>query len=77
MKINAFQAMMLMFCLIFGMSACSAPPEPFEYQPENELKPGPGLFSGEKGEFTIIRSPQKTDLKEDAPRKFRKGEEQE
>ena len=29
--------------------------EPYAYVPENELKPGPGLFSGEDGEFHLIK----------------------
>lgn len=32
--------------------------EPYQYQPDNELKPGPGLFSGEDGEFNLIGSPR-------------------
>ena len=66
-----------MFGLIFGMAACSASPEPFDYQPDNELKPGPGLFSGEKGGFIIFRSPEMTDPEEDLPRKVQKGDKQE
>lgn len=38
-------------CLFLG--SCATPPEPFTYTPDNELKPGPGLFSGEDGVFTI------------------------
>jgi len=26
----------------------------YTYEPENEIKPGPGLFSGKDGEFTVI-----------------------
>ena len=46
--------------LLFGMvvlNGCSTVPKPFEYQPDNELKKGPGLFSGEEGKFTIYRRP--------------------
>jgi hypothetical protein len=39
--------------LAFVIGACATAPEPFEYHPENELKPGPGLLSGEDGVFTI------------------------
>jgi hypothetical protein len=74
MKINSYKALLLIFCLILGMVACSASPEHFEYQPENESKPGPGLFSGEKGEFIIFRSPERTDLEEDPTRELQKGE---
>jgi hypothetical protein len=77
MKINTYRTILLMFCLIFGMAACSASPQPFEYQPDNELKPGPGLFSGEKGEFVIFRRPEKKDPEEDPARKLQKGDIQE
>jgi len=40
----------LSVALIVG---CATAPEPFEYEPDNELKPGPGLFSGEDGAFTV------------------------
>lgn len=33
--------------------ACADPPKPFVYESDRELKPGPGLFSGEDGVFTI------------------------
>jgi hypothetical protein len=33
--------------------ACAGPPKPFVYETNRELKPGPGLFSGEDGVFTI------------------------
>ena len=39
--------LMLLFC------ACATPPEPYEYVPDNEIKPGPGLFTGEEGSLTI------------------------
>jgi len=29
----------------------------FNYQPDHDLKPGPGLFSGKTGEFQIIGKP--------------------
>jgi hypothetical protein len=41
--------------LVIG--ACATSPEPFEYQPENELKSGPGLFSGDDGVFTLYGKP--------------------
>ena len=46
--------------LILGMivsSGCSTAPKPFEYQSDNELKKGAGLFSGKEGKFTIYRRP--------------------
>jgi hypothetical protein len=36
---------------------CATPPEPFHYQPDNELKPGPGLFTGKEGAYTIYGRP--------------------
>jgi hypothetical protein len=42
-------------CLLFG--GCATPPEPFDYQADNELKPGPGLITGEEGAFTIYGEP--------------------
>jgi hypothetical protein len=41
--------------LILG--ACATTPEPFAYHPDNELKPGPGLFSGDDGVFTLYGKP--------------------
>jgi len=39
------------------LSGCTG--EPYTYESDHELKPGPGLFSGKDGEFTIISSPEK------------------
>jgi hypothetical protein len=35
------------------LTACAA--EPFDYTPADEIPPGPGLLSGEDGEFVIYR----------------------
>ena len=43
--------------LLTVLCGCAVSPEPYEYQADNELKPGPGLFSGEDGVFTIYRKP--------------------
>jgi hypothetical protein len=40
--------------LAIATGGCASAPEPFDYQQENELKPGPGLFSGDDGEFTLF-----------------------
>ncbi len=48
------QAGVLCACLL--LAGCGG--EPYTYQPDHELKPGPGLFSGEDGEFTLIGSPK-------------------
>ena len=36
-----------------GLAACAG--EPFDYVPGDAIRPGPGLFSGEDGEFVIYR----------------------
>jgi hypothetical protein len=41
--------------LMVGLNSCSTSPKPFEYESHRELKPGPGLFSGEDGSFTIYQ----------------------
>ena len=47
---------MYRFCLLLvaaiGVSGC-AEYEPLEYTPTSEIRPGPGLFTGEKGAFYI------------------------
>jgi len=42
----------VIFCLL--LAGCGG--EPFNYEPAHELKPGPGIFSGKDGEFTLIGS---------------------
>jgi hypothetical protein len=37
------------------LAACATSPEPFEYQSDNELKPGAGSLTGEEGVWTIMR----------------------
>lgn len=44
-----------MLSLLLLSGGCGG--EPYTYVPENELKPGPGLFSGEEGEFILINAP--------------------
>lgn len=39
------------------LAACASSTEPFEYQQNNELKPGPGLLTGEEGVYTIYGPP--------------------
>jgi hypothetical protein len=39
------------------VAACAHAPEPFDYQSERELKPGPGLFTGKEGMWTIVGPP--------------------
>lgn len=45
----------ILLSLLLVSGGCGG--EPYTYVPENELKPGPGLFSGEDGEFTLIHTP--------------------
>jgi hypothetical protein len=37
------------------MAGCAASPQPFEYHDDRDEKPGPGLFSGDRGGFVIHR----------------------
>ena len=39
---------------LLGAGGC-AHVEPYEFQPTDEIPAGPGLFSGEDGEFVILR----------------------
>lgn len=43
--------------LSVGLLLAGCGGEPYTYVPEHELKPGPGLVTGEDGEFTIIETP--------------------
>lgn len=38
------------------LSGCGG--EDWSYQTDRELKPGPGVFSGEDGEFNLIGQPK-------------------
>jgi hypothetical protein len=38
-----------------GLASCATAPEPFEYHPDTEVKPGRGVFTGEEGTLTIYR----------------------
>ena len=51
-------------CLLACQLLAGCGGEPYAYQPDHELKPGPGLFSGEDGEFTLIGSPKKQEGRE-------------
>jgi len=43
--------------LIAGLAGCASSPQPFVYHDNRDEKPGPGLFSGEKGGFIIYGEP--------------------
>ncbi|MDJ0809377.1 MAG: hypothetical protein QNJ48_04970 [Desulfobacterales bacterium] len=52
-KLNSLiLAAVLAVALVLGACAHS---EPFEYESYNEVKPGRGVFTGEKGTWTIFR----------------------
>ena len=46
--------MMMAAALMVG---CAASSQPFDYHDDRDEKPGPGLFSGEKGGFVIYGGP--------------------
>ena len=50
-----FQKMLAAGALAATLAACSNV-EPMSYTPISEIPPGPGLFSGEDGVFTIYDS---------------------
>jgi hypothetical protein len=45
--------------LIVCLLLCGCGGEPYSYEPNHELKTGPGLFSGEDGEFKILEQKKK------------------
>ena len=49
---------------LWFLAGCATPPEPFEYQQSNELKPGPGIFTGEEGVYTIYGPPSESAVNE-------------
>ena len=53
-RITILRAVMLLICLL--LSGCGG--EEYTYQPDHDLKPGPGLLSGKEGEFTLIGTPR-------------------
>jgi len=55
------QAVIMAACLI--LNGCGG--DDWTYQSDRQLKPGPGIFSGEDGEFNIIGSPKKKENPEE------------
>lgn len=55
MKMNWI--VLLAVALIAGLAGCASSPESFVYHDDRDKKPGPGLFSGEKGGFIIYGEP--------------------
>ncbi len=50
--------------LAAGLTLAGCGGEPYTYEPAHELKPGPGLVTGEAGELTIIGSTSSTEQQE-------------
>ena len=66
-KIKEIWLLLMILSAVF-LSACATAQKPFVYEPDpelkngpGELKKGPGLFSGEAGAFTIYRKPARAD----------------
>jgi hypothetical protein len=49
------------------LAGCASSPAPFEYEQNNELKPGPGLLTGEEGVYTIYGEPGPAKKEEPVP----------
>ena len=59
-----FKRLLVCGALAGMLGACSAV-EPISYTPIDEIPPGPGLFSGEDGVFTLYESGRR-DTEDDA-----------
>lgn len=60
MKKKSRFRVVLLFSALALLVGCSTAPKPFTYEPNTEIKEGPGLFTGQKGEFVLFSSPPKT-----------------
>ena len=59
--IKKLSIMCLIFALGVGFTVGCSSMKPYDYKNEaDEMKSGPGLISGEKGEMTIFRIPDKS-----------------
>ena len=58
---NTLKRLIVLAGVVLGLlfAGCATPPEPFDYQKSNELKPGPGIFTGDEGSYTIHGPPPK------------------
>jgi hypothetical protein len=56
MHLKRFAAIRLL-AIWFILAGCTAT-GPYEYENDRDQKPGPGLFSGQKGAFIIYESPK-------------------
>lgn len=50
----------LALALLFALAACDRG-TPFQPAAVDEIKPGPGLFTGKAGAFVIYRAPRRAD----------------
>ncbi len=64
------RATAFLICLL--LAGCGG--EPFAYQPDHELKAGPGLLSGKDGKFILLGSPMTQEKKADAKQGEQKRE---
>ena len=51
---------MFLMVLFFSCFLCGCGGTDYNYVDTNEQKPGPGLFSGEDGVFTVVKKSSKT-----------------
>ena len=49
------------------IAGCAASPQPFEYHDDRDEKPGPGLFSGDRGGVVIYGESQGSEEGKKAP----------
>jgi hypothetical protein len=56
---STLKRLIVLVGVVLGLlvAGCATPPEPFDYQQNNDLKPGPGIFTGEEGSYTIYGPP--------------------
>jgi len=47
---------------IGGLASGCAEMQPLDYRPVDQIKPGPGLITGEDGEFVLYGSPRESVL---------------
>ncbi len=50
--------------LAFLLTSCAGM-EPMEYTPIDQIPPGPGLITGDDGEFVLYRHPRKREVEKD------------
>ncbi|MFZ5569014.1 MAG: hypothetical protein ACOZF0_01325 [Thermodesulfobacteriota bacterium] len=60
MKMAIHCSFLVLLAAIPVFMACGAPPKPFFYESDRELKKGPGLFSGQDGAIELYRGKPET-----------------